>query len=240
MTATELVNVNVEAKLSFQSNCALKSPVLALFGGQLLIGRFGDWLVIFDCGLAPIRHIAIINGLPSCFNPLAFRIGTRDLRTATKFVQVDVEFDLACQCLQLLGKAHLLCAILRTQVIHRSGRPDFLVPDIGLDYLYFRHIAIMNVRSSRFNPRTAAQFFEINSDQPLKRPVPALLSGQLSLDILDGGFVFIGHSTILNAAAISLQSFIALFDAVHEARPHRYPDGSFLSTSRTILRSSAA
>ncbi|MEA2165246.1 MAG: hypothetical protein QOK37_3373 [Thermoanaerobaculia bacterium] len=83
MTATELVNVNVEAKLSFQSNCALKSPMLALFGGQLLIGRFADRLMIFDCGPIPIRHIAIINGLPSCFNSFAFRSRGRDPRATT-------------------------------------------------------------------------------------------------------------------------------------------------------------
>jgi len=160
MTATELVNVNVEAKLSFQSNCALKSPVLALFGGQLLIGRFGDWLVIFDCGVAPIRHMAIINGLTSSFN--TFRIRTRDLRTATQFVQIDIELDFPAKCLQLLGKPHLLRAILWTQVIHRSGRPDFLIPDIGLGCLFSRHITVKNVRSPRFNPRTTAQLVEIN------------------------------------------------------------------------------
>lgn len=111
MTATELVNVNVEAKLSFQSNCALKSPVLAFFGGQFLIGRFGDWLVIFDCGLAPIRHMAIINGSASSFNP--FRIRTRDSRTTTQLVQIDVELDFPAKRRQLLGEPHLLRTILR-------------------------------------------------------------------------------------------------------------------------------
>jgi hypothetical protein len=45
----------------------------------------------------------------------------------------------------------------------------------------------------------------LQSDGSLKRPVLALLSGQLRFDdrllILDGGFVFIDHGTIMNAAA---------------------------------------
>ncbi len=82
-----------------------------------------------------------------------------------------------------------------------------MIFDDGL--IPIRHIAIMNVRSSRFNLRPAAQSIEINiqmnlslqSDGSLKRPVPALFRGQLNFDgfahgmlTLCGEFVFIGHT----------------------------------------------
>ena len=89
MTATELVNVNVEAKLSFQSNCALKSPVLALFGGQLLLGRFGDWLVIFDCGFVFVGHSTILNAAAITLQSFIARS-----TPATKLVHIDIQVDL--------------------------------------------------------------------------------------------------------------------------------------------------